>query len=163
MTIVTSTMTYESIIWHISKNFKESNSIANKLIVIQNRCLRTVVETYRVTFIAVLKIETYISFIAIRLNRLQRNARRRLKQKSRHIKKFYKAIANKLREIKERKKVETLTLEIRKLKWVIFATDSVKKLSILISFWRDLIEKQKASIKEIVAITKTYIKATKDI
>ena len=74
------------------------------------------IEVYRVTLIAVLKIEIHIFLMTVHLNRLQRNAKRRLKQESHYIKKSCKAIANKLKDVRERKRVETLTLEVRKLK-----------------------------------------------
>ena len=156
-------MTYESTIWHTSRELKESNSIASKLIVIQNRCLRTVIEVYRVIFVAVLETETHILLIAIHLNRLQRNTRRRLKQESHHIKKLCKTIENKLREVRERRRIETFTSEARKSKWAISATNSVKKTLILTSLWRDLIEKQRASMKKIAATNKAHIKVTSDL
>ena len=121
-TIVRSAMIFDLTIWHTSKQLKRVKSIESKLTVIQNKCLRIVIEVYRATLISVLETEIHISSIAIQLNRFQRNARRRLAHCSSHIKKFCKAIAKKLREARERRRNVDLTSSTRKTIWVISST-----------------------------------------
>ena len=161
--VVRPAMTYGSTIWHTPKDLKGSNSIAGKLAVIQNRSLRTVAGAYRATPIAVLEAETHIPPITVHLNRLQRNARRRLEQGSRYIKKSCKTIGDKLRGTRGRRRAETLTPGVRKLKWAIPAMNPVKKTPTPTPPWRDLTEEQRASIEEAAAAIRTYIKSTRDL
>jgi hypothetical protein len=67
---------YETTIWHTFKTKK--TKIINKLAVIQNKCLRSNFETFRVTFVSILEIETHVSFIDLHLNQLQTHARYRM-------------------------------------------------------------------------------------
>jgi hypothetical protein len=56
--VVCSIMIYVSSIWHMLK--KKRTSINEKLMMLQNKCLRIVINVFRVILIFVLKAETYI-------------------------------------------------------------------------------------------------------
>ena len=107
-------MTFGSTVWHTPRQLKGAKLIENKLAVIQDRCLRTVAGAYRATPVPVLEAETHIPPIAIQLNRLQRNARRRLEHSSGHIKKSCKLIAETLRGARGRRRNAALTPGRRK-------------------------------------------------
>jgi hypothetical protein len=64
--VVRSILIYETAIWHIFKTKK--TKIINKLIIIQNKCFRNIFEIFRVTFVSILEIETYVVFIDLHLN-----------------------------------------------------------------------------------------------
>jgi cytochrome c oxidase assembly factor CtaG len=66
--VIRSILIYETMIWHTFKTRK--TKIINKLVVIQNRCLRSIFEIFRVTLVSILEIETYVFFIDLHLNLL---------------------------------------------------------------------------------------------
>jgi hypothetical protein len=49
----------------------KKSKMINKLAVIQNRCLRSISESFRVTPISILKAETHVALIDLHLNQLQ--------------------------------------------------------------------------------------------
>jgi hypothetical protein len=67
--VVRSILTYDVFVWHMLKNKK--SKIINKFAVIQNRCLRSIFEWFRVISISILKAETHVVFIDLHLNQLQ--------------------------------------------------------------------------------------------
>jgi hypothetical protein len=67
-TIIRSTIIYEFVVWHILKKVKNVKSSINKLIIMQNKCLWTIVEAFRITFISMLKAEIYIFFMNAHLD-----------------------------------------------------------------------------------------------
>ncbi len=71
--VIRSILIYKTTIWHILKTKK--TKIINKLAVIQNKCLRSIFEIFRVTFVSILEIETHVFFINLHLNQLQTHAR----------------------------------------------------------------------------------------
>ncbi len=75
--VIRSALIYEATIWHTFKTKK--TKIINKLAVIQNKCLRSIFEVFRVTFVSILEIETHVFFIDLHLNQLQTHARYRMR------------------------------------------------------------------------------------
>jgi hypothetical protein len=66
--VIRSVLIYETTIWHTFKTKKKK--IINKLAVIQNKCLRSIFEIFRVTFVSIFEIETHVLFIDLHLNQL---------------------------------------------------------------------------------------------
>jgi hypothetical protein len=64
--VICSIMIYVSSIWHMLK--KKRTSINEKLTMLQNKCSRIVTDVFRITFISILKAETYIISMNIHLN-----------------------------------------------------------------------------------------------
>jgi hypothetical protein len=60
---------YDVFVWHMLKNKK--SKMINKLAIIQNRCLRNIFESFRITSISILKAKTHVVFIDLHLNQLQ--------------------------------------------------------------------------------------------
>lgn len=91
-------MTYGLTVWHTPKDAKKSTS-ADKLAILQNKCLRSIAGAFKATPIPVLEAETYIAPFDIHLDQLQANARYRLRVggQSKFIAKTCKTIASKLR------------------------------------------------------------------
>jgi hypothetical protein len=69
-TMIRSTIIYEFVVWHILKKVKNVKSSINKFIIMQNKCLRTIVEAFRITFISMLKAKIYIFFMNAHLDQL---------------------------------------------------------------------------------------------
>jgi hypothetical protein len=67
--VVRSILIYDVFVWHMLKN--KISKMINKLVIIQNRCLRNIFESFRITSILILKIETHVVFIDLHLNQLQ--------------------------------------------------------------------------------------------
>jgi hypothetical protein len=57
----------------------KKTKIINKLVVIQNKCLRSIFEIFDVTFVSILEIEKHVSFIDLHLNQLQTYAQYRMR------------------------------------------------------------------------------------
>jgi hypothetical protein len=115
--VVRSIMIYVSSIWHMLK--KKRTSINEKLTMLQNKCLRIVTNVFRVTFIFILKTETYIISMNIHLNQLQTQTRLRLRIElcATFITNSCKAIAYKLRDCIERRRRYRSTLDEQKHVW----------------------------------------------
>ena len=142
--IIRSTMIYELTVWHIFKKIKKSR-ILNKLIIIQNKCLRVITEIFKVTSIAVLETKSHVVSITNHLNQLQMNVRHRLTATNvvSLIKKTCQKIAEKLREIRNQARSATAILEVRKREWVNkLQVDFIKRISSILSSWMNIIEKQ---------------------
>jgi hypothetical protein len=67
--VVRFVLIYDVFVWHMLKNKK--SKMINKLAVIQNRCLRSIFESFQITSISFLKVETHVVFIDLHLNQLQ--------------------------------------------------------------------------------------------
>jgi hypothetical protein len=67
--VIRSILIYDVFVWHMLKNKK--SKMINKLAVIQNRCLRSIFESFRIISISILKAETHVVFIDLHLNQLQ--------------------------------------------------------------------------------------------
>ena len=68
--VVTLILTFAAPIWYIPKNLKgASEKHVDKLAVIQNDCLRTVLGAYRATPVQVLEAEADVSSIRIQLDK----------------------------------------------------------------------------------------------
>jgi hypothetical protein len=106
--VVRSILIYETTVWHVFK--KKKTRTISKLAIIQNRCLRSIFETFRVILIAVLKTETHVALIDIHLNRLQTHARYRMRVEdmSTMIRKTCDRITNKLSDDSERSRLHRL-------------------------------------------------------
>jgi hypothetical protein len=94
--VVRSILIYDVFVWHMLKN--KNSKMINKLAVMQNRCLRNIFESFRVTSISILKAETHVAFIDLHLNQLQIQIkyRMRIASISNIIRKEYKSIKSKL-------------------------------------------------------------------
>jgi hypothetical protein len=66
--VVRSIFIYDVFVWHMLKNKK--SKMINKFAIIQNRCLRSIFESFRIIWISILKIETHVVFIDLHLNQL---------------------------------------------------------------------------------------------
>jgi hypothetical protein len=75
--VICSALIYKTTIWHTFKTKKMK--IINKLVVIQNKCFRSIFEIFRVTLISIFEIETHVFFIDLHLNQLQASARYRMR------------------------------------------------------------------------------------
>ena len=145
--IIRSTMIYELTVWHIFKKIKKSR-ILNKLIIIQNKCLRVITEIFKVTSIAVLETKSHVVSITNHLNQLQMNVKHRLTATDvvSLIKKLCQKIAKKLREIRDQARTANAILEAHKREWVNkLQIDFIKRISLILSLWMNIIEKQVAA------------------
>jgi hypothetical protein len=79
MTMIRFAIIYEFVVWHILKKIKNVKSSINKLTIMQNKCFRTIIETFRVTLVSILKTEIYIFLMNTHLDQLQMLIRIRLK------------------------------------------------------------------------------------
>ena len=78
--VVRPSITYISTTWKILKNIHQhSKTLDNKLNVIQNDCLKTVIEVYKITSIKVLKAKAMTKSIIKHMNNLQVKTKFRLK------------------------------------------------------------------------------------
>jgi hypothetical protein len=116
--VVHSIFIYDVFVWHILKNKK--SKMINKLAVIQNRCLRSILESFRVISISILKVKTHVVFINLHLNQLQIQIkyRMRIANMSNIIHKECKSITNKLSNDSERLWMHKFTLSELKHEWV---------------------------------------------
>ena len=62
-------MTYALKIWHKSTN-KLKNGFDEKLLITQNKCLKTVIDIFKIISIRVLKMKTHMFLLIIQLNKL---------------------------------------------------------------------------------------------
>jgi hypothetical protein len=135
--VVRSIFTYDVFVWHMLKN-KKSRMI-NKFAIIQNRCLRSIFESFRVISISILKAETHVIFIDLHLNQLQTQIkyRMRIANMSNIIRKKCKSITSKLNNDFERSRLHKLILNELKYEWV--AQQLINKQTSLIitrfAFW----------------------------
>jgi hypothetical protein len=92
----------------------------NKLAVIQNRCLRSIFESFRIISISILKIETHGAFIDLHLNQLQTQIkyRMRIANMSNIIRKKCKSITSKLNNDSEKPRMHRLISNELKHEWI---------------------------------------------
>jgi hypothetical protein len=69
-TMIQSTIIYEFVVWHILKKVKNVKMSINKFIIMQNKCLRTIVEAFKIILISMLEAEIYIFLINAHLDQL---------------------------------------------------------------------------------------------
>jgi hypothetical protein len=135
--VVRSILTYDVFVWHMLKN-KKSRMI-NKLAVIQNRYLRSIFESFRVTSISILKVETHNVFIDLHLNQLQIQIKYRIRiaDMSNIIRKEHKSITIKLNNDFERFRLHKLISSELKHEWVAHQLIDKQTSSIIIrlAFW----------------------------
>jgi hypothetical protein len=75
--VVRSILIYETAMWYTLKEKK--TEIVNKLTIIQNRFLRIIFETFKITVVSVLKAKTHITSMNIHLNQFQALTRYRMR------------------------------------------------------------------------------------
>jgi hypothetical protein len=135
--VVRSILTYDVFVWHMLKN-KKSRMI-NKLAVIQNHCLRSIFESFRVTSISILKAETYVVFIDLHLNQLQTQIKycMRIANMSNIIRRECKSITSKLSNDFERSRMHKLISSELKHEWIAQQLIDKQTSSIVIrlAFW----------------------------
>jgi hypothetical protein len=92
----------------------------NKLAVIQNRCLRSIFESFRFIWISILKAETYVVFIDLHLNQLQTQIkyRMRITNMSNIIRKECRLITSKLNDDSEKSRMHRLISNELKHEWI---------------------------------------------
>jgi hypothetical protein len=138
--VVRSILIYETTVWHDLKE-KKTRTIS-KLAIIQNKCLRSIFETFRITLIAVLKTETYVALIDIHLNRLQTHARYRMRVEnmSTMIRKTCDRITNKLSDDSERSRLHRLISSELKRAWTERQLSTIQRflVDIKIALWANL-------------------------
>jgi hypothetical protein len=116
--VVRSILTYDVFVWHMLKNKK--SKIINKFAIIQNRCLRSIFELFRVIPISILKAETHVAFIDLHLNQLQTQIRYRMRiaDMSNIIRRECRSITSKLSNVSERFRLHRLISSELKHEWV---------------------------------------------
>jgi hypothetical protein len=109
---------YDVFIWYIFKNKK--SKMINKFAIIQNRCLRSIFESFRIISISVLKVETHVVFIDLHLNQLQIQIKYRMQiaNISNIICKKCKSITNKLSNDSEKSRMHKLISNKLKHEWI---------------------------------------------
>jgi hypothetical protein len=119
-TMIRSTIIYEFVVWHILKKVKNVKTSTNKLIIMQNKCLRTITEMFKVTLISMLEAEIYISLIDAHLDQLQTSIKIRLRfeKLQRLIANSCKTIINKLRDRAERRRNRNSISSEKKHNWM---------------------------------------------
>jgi hypothetical protein len=97
--VVRLVLIYDVFVWHMLKNKK--SKMINKLAVIQNRCLRSIFESFRIISISILKAETHVVFIDLHMNQLQTQIkyRMRIASMSNIIRRECKSITSKLSNV----------------------------------------------------------------
>lgn len=105
--VVRPAITYAAAIWRSFKDIQQHNkSMNNKLNIMQNSCLRAVIEAYKVTSIKVLKAEFMTKFITNHMNNLQTRTKFRLRfaRSQKLIEESCAAINRKLKNKRGRRK-----------------------------------------------------------
>jgi hypothetical protein len=111
----------------------------NKLAIIQNRCLRSIFESFRIISISILKAETHVAFIDLHLNQLQIQIkyRMRIADMSNIIRRKCRSITSKLSNDLERSRLHRLISNELKHEWVAQQLIDKQTSSIIIrlAFW----------------------------
>ncbi len=108
----------------------------NKLAVIQNHCLRSIFESFRIISISILKIETHVAFINLHLNQLQTQIkyRMRIANMSNIIRKECKSITSKLSNNFEKFRMHKLISSELKHEWIAQQLIDKQTSSIVVRF-----------------------------
>jgi hypothetical protein len=132
--VIRSIFTYDVFVWHMLKNKK--SKIINKFVVIQNRCLRNIFESFRIISISILKAETHVVFIDLHLNQLQIQIKYRMQiaNMSNIIRKKCKSITNKLNNDFEKSRMHKFISSELKHEWVTQQLIDKQTFSIIIRF-----------------------------
>jgi hypothetical protein len=132
--VVRFALIYDVFVWHMLKNKK--SKMINKLAVIQNRCLRSIFESFRITSISILKAETHVVFIDLHLNQLQTQIRYRMQiaSMSNIIRRECKSITSKLSNDSDRSRMHRLISNELKHEWVIQQLIDKQTSSIAVRF-----------------------------
>jgi hypothetical protein len=132
--VVRLALIYDVFVWHMLKN-KKSRMI-NKFAIIQNRCLRSIFESFRVTSISILKAETHVAFIDLHLSQLQTQIKycMRIANMSNIIRKECKSITSKLSNDFDRSRMHKLTSSELKHEWITQQLIDKQTFSITVCF-----------------------------
>jgi hypothetical protein len=116
--VVRFALIYDVFVWHMLKNKK--SKMINKLAVIQNRCLRSIFESFRIISISILKVETHVVFIDLHLNQLQTQIkyRMRIASMSNIIRRECKSITSKLNNDADKLRMHKLISSELKHEWI---------------------------------------------
>jgi hypothetical protein len=109
---------YDVFVWHMLKNKK--SKMINKLAIIQNRCLRSIFESFRIISISILKVESHVAFIDLHLNQLQIQIKYRMQiaSISNIIRRECKSITSKLNNDSDKSRMHKFTSSELKHEWV---------------------------------------------
>jgi hypothetical protein len=116
--VVRSILSYDVFVWHMFKNKK--SKMINKLAIIQNRCLWSIFESFRIIAISILKAKTHVVFIDLHLNQLQIQMKYRMQiaDMSNIIRRECKSITSKLNNDFEKSEMHKLISSELKHEWV---------------------------------------------
>jgi hypothetical protein len=135
--VVRSILTYDVFVWHMLKNKK--SKMINKFAIIQNHCLRSIFESFRIISISILKVETHVAFIDLHLNQLQIQIkyRMRIADMSNIICRECKSITSKLNNDFEKFRMHKLISSELKHEWIAQQLIDKQTLSIIVrlAFW----------------------------
>jgi hypothetical protein len=135
--VVRSILTYDVFVWHMLKN-KKSRMI-NKFAIIQNRCLRSIFESFGIISISIWKVETYVAFIDLHLNQrqIQIKYRMRIANMSNIIRRKCKSIMSKLSNDFERSRMHKFISSELKHEWITqqLIDKQTSSTAIRLSFW----------------------------
>ncbi len=112
--VICSIMIYVFSMWHTLK--KKKIDINNKLTMLQNKCLKTIASVFRIIFVSILEVETYIISMNIHFNQLQTQTRLRLCIEfcAKWITDSCRIIINKLRKrVRRRRKHRVISEELK--------------------------------------------------
>jgi uncharacterized membrane protein (DUF485 family) len=141
-TMIRSTIIYEFVVWHILKKVKNVKTSINKFIIMQNKCLRTIIKAFKIILISMLEAEIYIFFIDAHFDQLQTSIKIRLRfeKLQRLIANSCRTIINKLRDRMKRRRDRNSISSEKKHSWMkkILQNQTLLRQSILIFFWIDL-------------------------
>ncbi len=135
--VVRLVLIYDVFVWHMLKNKKLK--MINKLAIIQNRCLRSIFESFRSISISILKAETHVAFIDLHLNQLQIQIRYRMRiaNMSNIIRKECKSITSKLSNDFDKSRMHKLFSSELKHEWVTqqLIDKQTSSITVRFAFW----------------------------
>ena len=163
--VVRPAITYGSTVWHTPSELRGSKTLEKKLSIIQNKCLRSIAGAYRATPIPVLEAETYISPLILHLDRLQRNARNRMRH-FKQVRNSCKKIVEKLRGARGRKRTVTSTPGVLKSAWATSTLDPERRHIFLPPAftppWENITEEQADRQSQFIKQTKSQQRLFRD-
>jgi hypothetical protein len=123
----------------------------NKLAIIQNRCLRSIFESFRVISISILKAETHVVFIDLHLNQLQTQIRYRMRiaNMSNIIRRKCKSITSKLSNDFERFRMHKLISSELKHEWITqqLIDKQTSSIAVRLAFWANSVRFDQDAIR----------------